>query len=187
MIMSETEERLMKDLANKANELMSDWSSAKNKQREFVLNYLANGFSNATQAAINAGYSEKSAHKTASNMLAGGKKYVHISKVINELKNAFDEAKEELSIASATEVMQYWTKVLRGEITEYKVPPGGKGAIEVPASVGDRNKAGELLLKTSGEMKNRVEVEANVNNHYETLSDEELDELVKSYADYLEE
>lgn len=109
---------IINDLTNEAISLMSDWPSAREKQKQFVLAYVSGGFKNATQAAKEAGFSEKSASKTAHNMLAGMEKYVHIPPVIKKLKKSFDRRSTELSIASAIEIKQFHTAVMRGELKE---------------------------------------------------------------------
>lgn len=63
--MNEREEIVIKELKNHAIDLMSGWPASRNRQKSFVLAYMANGFQNATQAAKEAGFSEKSAHTTA--------------------------------------------------------------------------------------------------------------------------
>lgn len=108
-----TQDQLKKEIADLANELMADWPSSRNKQKQFVLEYVAVGFTNASKAARNAGYSKKNANKTASNMINGVDKYRHIPPVINELKEAFEERNEELKIADGTEVLQRLTSIGR--------------------------------------------------------------------------
>ena len=76
--MNEREEIAIKELKNYAIDLMSDWPASRNRQKSFVLAYMANGFQNATQAAKEAGFSEKSAHTTAHKMLSGSEKFLHI-------------------------------------------------------------------------------------------------------------
>lgn len=73
--MNEREEIAIKELKKHAIDLMSDWLASRNRQKSFVLAYMANGFQNATQAAKEAGFSEKTARTSASNMLAGMNKY----------------------------------------------------------------------------------------------------------------
>ncbi|WP_439109121.1 terminase small subunit, partial [Lactobacillus crispatus] len=49
----------MKEIEKLALDLMADWPSTRNQQKQFVLEYMKNGFSNATKAAIAAGYTKK--------------------------------------------------------------------------------------------------------------------------------
>lgn len=73
------------------------------KQRAFVLAYLANGF-NATQAALTAGYSEKTAYSIGSENLKKP-----------EIKQAIDSFFEENTM-SAKEVLYRLTQHARGDI-----------------------------------------------------------------------
>lgn len=115
MVKISTEEKLKKEIADLANQLMADWPSTKNQQMAFILEYVANGFINASDAAKKAGYSEKTSRSIASNMLAGVNNYKHIPPVIKQLKSAFDERNDELKIASGTEVLQRLTRFGRQE------------------------------------------------------------------------
>ena len=87
--MNEREELAIQELKAEAIELMSDWPNSRSRQKSFILAYVANGFQNATQAAKEAGFSEKNANKQSSNMLAGIDKYRHIPPVVEKLRNAF--------------------------------------------------------------------------------------------------
>ncbi len=100
-----TEEKLKKEIADLANQLMADWPSTRERQKQFVLEYVANGFINASEAVRNAGYSPKTANKQANNLLSGVDKYGHISIVVDKLKKAYDERNEVLKIASGTEIL----------------------------------------------------------------------------------
>lgn len=115
MVKINTEEKLKNEIADLANQLMADWPSTKNQQKTFILEFVANGFINASDAAKKAGYSEKTSRSIASNMLAGVNNYKHIPPVIKQLKKAFDERNEELKIASGTEVLQRLTRFGRQE------------------------------------------------------------------------
>ena len=59
------EDKILESLQKEAASLMVDWPSSRNKQKRFVLAYIANGFTNASEAARRAGYSEKNVNKTA--------------------------------------------------------------------------------------------------------------------------
>lgn len=126
------------------------------KQKRFCDEYLID--LNATQAAIRAGYSEKTARALASENLT--KPYI---------KNYIDERmaeKEKTLIASQDEVLRYLTSVLRGESqsTELVIEGIGDGCSEARTmkkepSEKDRLKAAELLGKRYGLYTDKVELE----------------------------
>lgn len=91
------------------------------KQQKFCEYYVQSG--NATEAAIKAGYSEKSARVTASKMLT----FANIQKYIDELKNVSQSER----IASATEILEFFTSVMKDN----------------SAALKDRIKAAENLAK----------------------------------------
>lgn len=98
------------------------------KQKEFADYYLECG--NATEAAKRAGYSEKTAGIIGFENL----KKPNISAYINERLAEIDSK----TIASIKEVMQFYTKVMRGE---------EKDQFGLDVSVNDRLKAGQELIK----------------------------------------
>lgn len=98
------------------------------KQKKFCDYYLESG--NATEAAIKAGYSKKTARQTGSENLS--KPY--IKAYIEQRQKEIESAR----IASITEVMQFYTSVMRGEI---------KDQFELDATLQDRIKAGNELMK----------------------------------------
>lgn len=126
------------------------------KQKRFADEYLI--CSNATESAIKAGYSEKTAYSIGQRLL----KKVEIKTYIDEhLKKLEDE-----KIAEAKEVMQYLTKVLRGEETEETIVVEGKGdgvsearAIKKEVSPKDRLRAAELLGKRYGLFTDKLQLE----------------------------
>ena len=157
-----TEEILKKEIADLANQLMADWPSSRNRQKQFVLEYVANGFINASDAARRAGYSDKNVNNTASNMLSGINKFVHISDVVNQLKKAYEERSEALKIATGTEVLQYLTSMMRGNETEQTLRGIGEGAQvidTIDVSAKDRIKAAELIGKRYGIWTEKQEIE----------------------------
>ncbi len=141
------EEKLIKEISDMANDLMKDWPSSRNRQKQFILEYVASGFINASDAARKAGYSEKNVNNTASNMLSGINKFVHISEVVEELKKAYEERNEALKIASGTEILQILTKHARRESIEYEVTKEGD-VVETPTTVANSIKASELIGKS---------------------------------------
>lgn len=112
------EEKLLKEIKNIASELMDGWPSSRDQQKRFVLEYVGTGFTNGAEAARNAGYSQKYANKTASNMLKGLDNYRHIPPVVEELKKAFEKRNDGLKIANGTEVLQRLTRFGRQEAME---------------------------------------------------------------------
>ncbi len=110
------------------------------KQKKFADEYIISG--NSTQAAINAGYSKKTARKIGSENLTKPDIKAYIDKQLTKL--------EDESIADAKEVMKYLTKAMRGETYDevfYKSEFGGDklGKVRIPSK--DRIKAAELLGK----------------------------------------
>jgi len=147
--MTATEE-LIQQISNRAISLMSDWEKSKSKQKTFILEYIATGFTNGAEAARNAGYSERTASTIASNMLTGMKKYEHIPPIVNQLKKEFDEQQAEMKIADGTEVLRYLTSLMRGEEKEQVLRGVGMGEqvkTDIEVSAKDRIKAAELLGK----------------------------------------
>ena len=97
-------------------------------QKKFCDEYLKLG--NATQAAKNAGYSEKTAYRTGADNL----KVPHILDYIN----ARQEQIASKDIADIEEIMKYLTDVMRGKI---------KDQFDLDASLSERTKAAQELLK----------------------------------------
>jgi phage terminase small subunit len=124
------------------------------KQKAFADHYIRS--SNATLAAVEAGYSERSAKVIASENLT--KPYV--IEYINERMKQLEDKR----IASAEEVLQYLTSVVRGEVTEQKILFSKEGSeiAELGASVNDRNKAAELLGKRYALWTDKKELSGNV-------------------------
>lgn len=109
------------------------------KQQRFVDEYIILG--NATQAAIKAGYSKKTAAVTATENLRKPNIKAAIEKRNEEIKSE--------KTADMTEVMEYLTSVMRGEQTESVAT--AKGVYEdVEVSAKDRIKAAELIGKRHG-------------------------------------
>lgn len=98
------------------------------KQKAFCDHYITT--SNATEAAKLAGYSEKTARSMGCENLTKPNIKEYIELRLAEL--------EENRIADATEVLQYLTRVMRGE---------EKDQFDLDPSLQDRTKAAELLGK----------------------------------------
>lgn len=114
------------------------------KQKRFCDYYIETG--NATEAAIRAGYSEKTARFIGAENLTK-------PNIKNYIDNKLKEM-EDKRIAKAEEVLKYLTSVMRGEETEEVVVVEGLGegmssATTIKKQVGarERIKAAELLGK----------------------------------------
>ncbi|HFR3585640.1 TPA: terminase small subunit [Streptococcus suis] len=142
-------QQIIDELTSDAIKLMSDWPSAREKQKQFVLAYVASGFKNATEAARQAGYSEKTADRIANNLLRKVE-FFHVQEVIKILKQNFEKRSTELSIASLVEIKQFHTRVLRGEETDFEVVTSVSGTTsieEVPPRIKERQKSADSLTK----------------------------------------
>nr|DAY88928.1 MAG TPA: Terminase small subunit [Caudoviricetes sp.] len=118
-----------------------DYSKLTEKQKRFIDYYIETA--NATESAKRAGYSSK----TAKNIGAEN---------LTKLNNFIQERLQQLEnnrIASQEEVLQYLTKVMRGE---------EKDQFGLDASLQDRTKCAELLGKRYGTFKEKVEVAGNI-------------------------
>ena len=125
------------------------------KQQRFADEYLID--LNATQAAIRAGYNQKTAAAQASRLL----KNVNVSAYIKEQM----AQKEEDTIASADEVMKYLTSVIRGKSRSHVLARDGLGAdyiMEKPPDEKERLKAAELMGKRHQLFTDKVQVDGNV-------------------------
>ena len=110
------------------------------KEEKFVIEYVRTG--NATQSAIKAGYSERSARQTACRMLTKD----YILKAIDELVKQMNSEK----IADAEEVMMLLTEIARGETVEQNAfidKNGNPIIVETKVKEKERVKALELLGK----------------------------------------
>ena len=159
--MNDREKLAIEELKTIANDLMSDWPASRNRQKSFILNYMANGFQNGTQSAKEAGFSERSAGKIAHNMLAGMEKYVHIPPVVERLKKAFDERRTELSLLTSVDIQQFWAKIIRREIQDVKLVGDGEGyqkVKEVPPDLTVMLSASDKYAKTLGMYQNNIDI-----------------------------
>lgn len=113
------------------------------KERIFADEYVKT--TNGTQSAVTAGYSEKTASVTGSKMLRKPKVRQYIDAVMNE--------RSKNTIATADEVLEYLTRVVRGE---------EKDAFGLDVSVADKTKAAELLGKRHMLFTDKVKLSAEV-------------------------
>lgn len=142
------------------------------KQKRFCDEYLID--LNATQAAIRAGYSKKTAYSIGQENLKKPEINAYIEKRMTE--------KEDALIAKQDEVMKYLTAVMRREKTEHIVVtlsekrstyvPDEQGnmrkqtiekevpqIVEIPAQLRDANKAAELIGKRYALFKDSAQID----------------------------
>lgn len=142
------------------------------KQQRFCDEYLID--LNATQAAIRAGYSAKTARQIGTENLSKPAIAEYIEKRMAE--------KEDALVAKQDEVMKYLTAVMRRELSEhvvvttmeehsyYKADENGTvrkhtdkketpKIVEIPARLSDANKAAELLGKAYAMFSEKVEID----------------------------
>lgn len=142
------------------------------KQKRFCDEYLID--LNATQAAIRAGYSKRTAY-------AIGQENLKKLEIQEYLQKRMQEKDNEL-IASQDEVLKYLTRVMRREeqenvvvvtkkeTTDWVVNGEGRPhkqtikeeqpkVVEIPTRVSDSNKAAELLAKRYGLLKENLNLE----------------------------
>ena len=129
------------------------------KQRLFFKEYIVD--SNATQAAIRAGYSKKTAYSQGQRLLKNVEGQNYMKELMAE--------REATLIADQDEVLKYLTAVLRGESksTEIVVEGTGDGCSEARTilkepSEKDRLKAAELLGKRYSLFTDKVQQEVDM-------------------------
>lgn len=124
------------------------------KQKRFVDEYIISG--NATDAAIKAGYSKRTAKSIGAENLTKP-----------DIVNALREKEREIQskkIAKQEEVLEYLTSILRNEQTQQTLIGVGKGAqtiTDIELSAADKIKAAELIGKRYGMWTDKVELESN--------------------------
>ncbi|MDV3997401.1 terminase small subunit, partial [Elizabethkingia anophelis] len=161
------------ELTDDAIKLMSDWPSSREKQRQFVLAYVASGFKNATEAARQVGYSDRTAKVTSSQLLTKPN-FFHVQEVIKILKENFDKRSAELSIASAIDIKLFHTAVMRGEVNDTDLIMTGDGmqeVIEIPARLKERQKSADSLAKMLSEGEATARTETALDNYFKELED----------------
>lgn len=117
------------------------------KQQRFVDEYIISG--NATQAAIKAGYSKRSAQQTgAENLLKP------VIKAELDKRNAEIQSKKTMDMQ---EVMERLASFGRGEVTEEQVTNSGE-IVQVKTKNSDQIRALELIGKSYGAWTDKKEV-----------------------------
>lgn len=122
------------------------------KQRRFCDFYIETG--NAKEAAVKAGYSEKTAKQIGQENLTKPDLRAYIDKRLEELKNE--------RTADAQEVLEYLTAVMRGEHKEATLIGVGEGAqaiANIDVGAKDRLKAAELLGKRHALFTDKQQIE----------------------------
>ena len=148
-----------------------------NKQKTFADEYLVD--LNATQAAIRAGYSERSAGRNADRMMKNDEIRNYIEEQIQQLHNE--------RTADAQEVVEYLTSVLRGEsegeelVNEFQGDGISKAVnVKKKPSEKDKLRAAELLGKRFGIFTDKIEGSVRISEKladvFDQLSGEELEE-----------
>ena len=121
------------------------------KQKRFCDEYLVD--CNATQAAIRAGYSKKTAYAIGLNNLKKQELKAYIDKQLEQLHNK--------NIADSQEVLKYLSRVMRGEHKEQTMQLVGDGIqkiADIDVSAKERLKAAELIGKRYGLFKDNIDV-----------------------------
>lgn len=127
------------------------------KQRRWCEEYLKDG--NATQAAIRAGYSTKSARQIGMENMTKPSLLAYKEELMKQAKKDTASA-----IADADEVLAFFTGIMRGEIRSMEMVTDGMQPAhleEVPPSTQNRIKAATELAKRWG-LNNKVELTGNV-------------------------
>lgn len=128
--MDEKDHEELKEELKKQYELLTE------KQKRFIDYYVETA--NATEACKMAGYKGKNLNRLGSENLSKLDKFIKIRL----------EEKQSQRIASQDEVLEYLTRVMRGE---------EKDQFDLDASLQDRTKCAELLGKRYGTFKEKVE------------------------------
>jgi phage terminase small subunit len=121
------------------------------RQKAFADYYIQTG--NATEAAIKAGYSEKTARSIGAENLTKPDISDYIRERLDEQSNK--------RVADANEVIEFYTAVMRGEV---------KDQFGLDASLSDRLKAGDALMKRYNAIK-ETESKNTFNEGMQALAD----------------
>ena len=122
---------------NRVSFATHDGHALTSQEATFIDRYIETG--NGTQSVIDAGYKTKHPAQYAQQLL--NKLYI-----TSEINYRLELAKNE-SIASAEEIMQYFTDVMRGKI---------KDQFDMEASLSERTKAAQELAKRQIDIPNRL-------------------------------
>lgn len=147
------------------------------KQKRFADEYLID--LNATQAAIRAGYSAKTAKVTGAKLLTKANLRAYIDEQLDRMHSE--------KTADAQEVIEYLTSVLRGEsegeelVNEFQGDGISKAMnVKKKPSEKDKLRAAELLGKRFGIFTDKIEGSVRISEKladvFDQLSGEELEE-----------
>ncbi|WP_458398462.1 terminase small subunit [Anaerotignum sp.] len=140
------------------------------KQKNFYKEYLVD--SNATQAAVRAGYSKKTAYSQGQRLLKHVEGQIYMKELMKE--------KEDALIADQDEVLKYLTSVLRGE---------SRASVVVVESTGDFMSEARELQKAPDE-KERLKAAELLGKRYSLFTDkvqQEVDMDLTITVDYGDE
>lgn len=133
-------------MANEENRL--EYDNLTEKQKRFIDYYIETA--NATEAAIRAGYSKKTAKQIGCENLA---------KLDYFIKSKLDEKAKD-RIASQDEVLEFLTRVIRGE---------EKDQFDLDASLKDRIESAKLLGQRYGTFTQKVDVKVEENTKFDEI------------------
>lgn len=122
------------------------------RQKRFCDEYLID--CNATQAAIRAGYSPKTAYSIGEENLKKPELKTYIEQQLEKIHSE--------KTADAQEVLEYLTAVMRGQHTEQTLQLIGEGVqriTDIDVSAKERLKAAELIGKRYGMFKDSMTVD----------------------------
>ena len=131
------------------NNLLLKSTNISNMESKFIDEFMQHG--NQTLAVINAGYKTKQPSRYGSDLLRKGK-------IQQEIERRRKE-RESKRIASATEILQFYTSVMRGEVLDQ---------FGIEASLDTRIKSANELAKHQIEMPLKLE-QKNITNNIGTI------------------
>ena len=113
-------------------------------------------------------------------MLSGHDKYLHIPPVVSQLRAEYNSRQEALKIASGAEILQFHSKVMRGELPNHKVVEGV--VQQVPAEISDKQKSADSLARMLGYNQENVNINHSGNlDPFSELTVEQLTKLADGY------
>ncbi|WZY01606.1 terminase small subunit [Bacillus sp. FSL W7-1360] len=136
------------------------------KQRRFADEYIRLG--EVTKAAVNAGYSAKTAYAAGSSTLKKPAVKAYLDKRFGELKKK--------EIAEQDEILQFLTAVMRGEASGTALVGKGMGEQEVkqvPPALNEKVKAAEQLGKRYGMWTDKQDINLIVPEIYDDVPTED--------------
>lgn len=129
------------------------------QQKEFVKEYIKLKCSNATQAAINAGYSPKTARQQGSRLLS----YAHVQEYLKEQKDKIQDEIRESLLFECKRAVEVEFEILNN--------PDARDRDRLDA-------AKDILDRAGFKPTDEVKVSGNVNNPFEGLTTADLKKLI---------